>query len=199
MTQKKVLFSLLHFHCHISIFSLLFPSIPLTDGWRTSRDHRLHIVNLSLIKSDLRRTGTPHDQRYMFCLVYIGFIICLWCYQFHILKLQNPLKNDDRTCWGRVVPNWQRWALPQIRKLRTQVSICGFANLISYRKHLRTCGEQLKFTANPQSNRQCCLFRGKTAWKEWTLLFSGLITFFFWRSTSDRRQNLTSKSKKSHH
>ena len=34
---------------------------------------------------------------------------------------------------------FQRWALPQIgpqiRKLRTQVFICGFANLISYRKY----------------------------------------------------------------
>ena len=91
--------------------------------------------------------------------------------------------------------NDQRWALPQIdpqiRKLRTPVFICGFANLISYRKYLRICGEKLKFTANPQSNRQCCLFRGKTAWKKWTLLFSGLevnvrmlITFFVWRSTS---------------
>ena len=29
-------------------------------------------------------------------------------------------------------------------------------------------------SANPQSNRQCCLFRGKTSWKKWTLLFSGL-------------------------
>ena len=36
----------------------------------------------------------------------------------------------------------QRWALPQIRKLRTTVSICGFANLISYRKYLRICGEK---------------------------------------------------------
>ena len=80
----------------------------------------------------------------------------------------------------------QRWALPQIRKLRTQVSICGFADLISYRKYLRICGEKLKFTTNPQSNRQSCLFRGKTAWKKWSLLFSGLdvnvrelMTFFF--------------------
>ena len=87
-------------------------------------------------------------------------------------------------------PYNQRWALPQIgpqiRKLRTQVSICGFANLISYRKYLRICGEKLKFTANPQTNRQCCLIRGKTAWKKWMLLFSGLevddrelMTFFF--------------------
>ena len=84
----------------------------------------------------------------------------------------------------------QRWALPQIgpqiRKLRTQVSICGFANLISYRKYLWICGEKLKFTANPQTNRQCCLIRGKTARKKWMLLFSGLevddrelMTFFF--------------------
>ena len=78
-----------------------------------------------------------------------------------------------------------RSANPQIRKLRTQVFICGFANLISYRKYLRICGEKLKFTANPQSNRQCCLIRGKTARKKWTLPFSGLeidrelMTFFF--------------------
>ena len=38
----------------------------------------------------------------------------------------------------------------------------------------------------PQTNRQCCLIRGKTARKKWTLLFSGLevddrklMTFFF--------------------
>ena len=38
----------------------------------------------------------------------------------------------------------------------------------------------------PQSNRQCCLNRGKTAWKKWRLLLSGLevnvrelMTFFF--------------------
>ena len=94
----------------------------------------------------------------------------------------------------------QRWALPQIgpqiRKLRTQVFICGFANLISYRKYLRICGEKSKFTANPQTYRQCCLIRGKTARKKWTLLFSGLegndrelmtfSFFFFWRSTSGR-------------
>ena len=98
----------------------------------------------------------------------------------------------------------------QIHKLRTQISICGFANLISYRKYsyMRICGEKLKFTTNPQSNRQCCLFRGKIAWKKWTLfhVFSGLelnvqelMTFFFWRLTSGRRQNLTSKNKKGHH
>ena len=63
---------------------------------------------------------------------------------------------------------------PQIRKLRTQVFICGFANLISYRKYLRICGKKSKFTANPQTYRQCCLIRGKTARKKWTLLFSGL-------------------------
>ena len=51
------------------------------------------------------------------------------------------------------------------RKLRTLVSICGFANLISYRKYLRICGEKLKFTTNPQSNKQCCLIRGKTEGK----------------------------------
>ena len=75
----------------------------------------------------------------------------------------------------------------------------GFANLISYRKYLRICGEKLKFTANPQSNRPC-------AWKKWRLLFSGLevnvrelMTFFFWRSTSGRWQNLTFKNKKGHH
>ena len=52
--------------------------------------------------------------------------------------------------------------------------------------YLRICGEKLKFTANPQSNRQCCLIRGKTARKKWTLLFSGLevnirelMTFYF--------------------
>ena len=67
-----------------------------------------------------------------------------------------------------------RSANPQIRKLRTQVFICGFANLISYRKYLRICGEKSKFTANPQTYRQCCLIRGKTARKKWTLLFSGL-------------------------
>ena len=107
----------------------------------------------------------------------------------------------------------QRWALPQIgpqiRKLRTQVSICGFANLISYRKYLRICGEKLKFTANPQTNRQSCLIRGKTARKKWMLLFSGLevddrelmtfFFFFFWRSASGRWQNLTLKNKKGHH
>ena len=70
--------------------------------------------------------------------------------------------------------------------------------------YLRICGEKLKFTANPQSNRQCCLIRGKR--KKWTLLFSGLevnvrelMTFFFWRSTSGRWQNLTFKNKKDHH
>ena len=45
-------------------------------------------------------------------------------------QLVSKLPKDDGNC--------QRWALPligpQIRKLRTQVSICGFANLISYRK-----------------------------------------------------------------
>ena len=94
------------------------------------------------------------------------------------------LLSKEKSIWSSAQKGYdQRWALPQIspqiRKLRNQVSIWGFANLISYRKHLRICGEKLKFTANPQSNRQCCLFRRKTAWKEWTLLFSGLMTFFF--------------------
>ena len=118
------------------------------------------------------------------------------------MKGSRRVKKFSRTT------NGQRWALPQIgpqiRKLRTQVSIFGFANLIFSRKYLRICGEKLKFTAKPQSNRQCCLIRGKTAWKKWTLLFSGLevnvlelmTLFFFWRSTSDRWQNLTFKNKK---
>ena len=38
--------------------------------------------------------------------------------------------------------NRQRWALPQICKLQIPVSICGFANLISYRKYLRICGKK---------------------------------------------------------
>ena len=104
--------------------------------------------------------------------------------------------------------NKQRWALPQIgpqiRKLRTQVFICGFANLISYRKYLRICCEKSKFTANLQTNRQCCLIRGKTARKKWTLSFSGLEVddrelmtfFFFWRAMSGPWQNLTFKIKK---
>ena len=61
--------------------------------------------------------------------------------------------------------------------------------------YLRICGEKLKFTANLQSNRQCCLIHGKTAGKKWTLLFFGLevnvrelMTFVFWRSTSGRWQ-----------
>ena len=126
----------------------------------------------------------------------------------HIEKIMN--EENKWNTWWELMWKKQRWALPQIgphiRKLRTQVSICGFENLISYRKYLRICCEKLKFTANTQSNRQCCLIRGKTAWKKWTLLFSGLevnvrelMTFFFWRSTSGRWQNLTFKNKKSHH
>ena len=101
-----------------------------------------------------------------------------------------------------------RSANPQIRKLRTQVSICGFANLISYRKYLRICGEKLKFTANPQTNRQCCLIRDKTARKKWMLLFSGLevddrelMTFFFFfggQRLADGKI-LTLKNEKGHH
>ena len=89
-------------------------------------------------------------------------------------------QQSDPICNVRLsmVGPYQKWALPQIgpqiRKLRTQVSICGFANLISYCKYLRICGEKLKSAANPQSNRQYCLIRGETAWKKWTLLFSGL-------------------------
>ena len=102
---------------------------------------------------------------------------------FH--KTLEGVKNG--TLYGfLLVDIHQRWALPQIRKLRTQVSICGFANLISYHKYLWICGEKLEFTANPHTNRQCCLIRGKTARKKWTLLSSGLevndrelMTFFF--------------------
>ena len=72
-----------------------------------------------------------------------------------------------------------------------------FSTVISYSKYLRICGEKLKFTANPQSNRQCCLFCGKTAWKKWMLLFSGLevnvqelMTFFFGRSMSGHHEDI---------
>ena len=60
----------------------------------------------------------------------------------------------------------------------------------------------------PQTNWQCCLIRGKTARKKWTLFSSGLevndrelmtFFFFFWRSTSGRWQNLIFESKKGHH
>ena len=69
----------------------------------------------------------------------------------------------------------QRWALPQIgpqiRKLRTPISFCGFANLISYRKYLRICGKNLKFAANPQSNRLKTPFQLKKKLRYLTICF----------------------------
>ena len=59
--------------------------------------------------------------------------------------------------------------------------------LTQIRGVLAEVGTSANRSANPQSNRQCCLIRGKTAWKKWTLLFSGLevnvrelMTFFFY-------------------
>ena len=95
----------------------------------------------------------------------------------------------------------------QIAEVGTSANRSANPQIADSSFHLRICSEKLKFTANPQSNRQCCLIRGKTAWKKWTLLFSGLevnvrelMTFFFlWWLTSGRWQNLTFKNKKGHH
>ena len=90
---------------------------------------------------------------------------------------------------------------------------CGlkflFADLRTQFSTANIYGEKLKFTANPQSSRQCCLIRGKTAWKKWTLLFSGLevnvrelMTFFFFfggQRLVDGKIYLTFKNKKGHH
>ena len=99
----------------------------------------------------------------------------------------------------------QRWALPQIgpqiRKLQTQVSICGpnflpqiFADLRwkteIYRKPI---GKFVAWSAVEALGKSGCSdFLGG----RWT---SGKWWPFFWRSTSGRRQNFTSKNKKSHH
>ena len=58
-----------------------------------------------------------------------------------------------------------------VHKLRTPISFCRFANLISSCKYLRICSKKLKFATNPQSNSLKTPFQLKKKLRYLTICF----------------------------